>query len=40
MTIELSVSVRRNTVQEATTEVSGAAAKLIASLTVTGSRTP
>jgi hypothetical protein len=36
MTIELGVSVRRNTVQEATTEASGAAAKLIASLTGAG----
>jgi uncharacterized protein YggE len=36
MTIELGVSVRRNTVLEATTEASGAATKLIASLTDAG----
>jgi len=36
MSIELGVSVRRNTVQEATTEASGTAAKLIASLTGAG----
>jgi uncharacterized protein len=36
MTIELGVSVRRNTVQEATTEASQAAANLIAALTDSG----